>query len=127
MAPDGSIYAQAGNGVLYALDQATGSVQWTYGTPSASSFVVGPVVSSDGTVFLFSQTNSNSELCALDGKTGYLKWHSAQLENYIVPYATPALSDQGLLFTQQAVALYSDTVSLVALSAASGTIDQVYK
>lgn len=62
------IYLPGGNGVLEALDPATGESLWTYDTGESLASVP---VEADGVVLVASQSNS---LFAVDAETGAWKW-----------------------------------------------------
>ncbi|MBI4664679.1 MAG: PQQ-binding-like beta-propeller repeat protein [Verrucomicrobia bacterium] len=65
------VYINSADGKLYALDGATGLRLWTFPTGWESS---GPVVGTDGTVYVASYDSGAGKVLALDGCTGTKKW-----------------------------------------------------
>ena len=78
----GVVYAPCDDGVLYALDAATGTERWRFaGTALGDVTAVGPLV----------YVNDADVLRALDAATGQERWQAA------VPGGTSAVVDDGML------------------------------
>jgi outer membrane protein assembly factor BamB len=67
---DGVVYAGADDGVLYAVDAATGKERWRFA--SGSAIGAAPAIA-DGTIYI---GNKAGQLLALDAATGAVRWQT---------------------------------------------------
>jgi outer membrane protein assembly factor BamB len=84
-----TIYAAAGDGTLYALDQATGGLRWSYAT---DDWILATPALADGTLFVPSRSGV---LAALDARTGQVQWTQVFAGEL---FAAPLLHNQHLFF-----------------------------
>jgi polyvinyl alcohol dehydrogenase (cytochrome) len=100
---DGCVFVGSGGGVVYALDQSTGAVQWKRRLdapqPGFGGGLVGAPAVANRKVFVLVNETGGPYAVALDEGTGALLWRSAPVTTYPGSYtnASSALY-KGLLF-----------------------------
>jgi len=87
----GRLYVGGWNGTIYALDQATGRIEWRFETGGP---VKGGLAAEGGRVYAGSY---DGHVYALDARTGRLLWHASGdprlLGGHGTFYSTPAVAD----------------------------------
>ncbi|MDO8691126.1 MAG: PQQ-binding-like beta-propeller repeat protein [Dehalococcoidia bacterium] len=69
VASEGTVYVVSGYGHLYAIDTATGTIEWDYEPGRSFS---GPPVVANGIIYIAS--SYTDEISALDAQSGVLRW-----------------------------------------------------
>ena len=115
---EGNVYVGSQDGRLYALDR-DGSELWRFetqgpGVALSGSIFASPAIGADGTVYVGGLYDSN--LYALDSKTGNLKWQ-CRFESGGWPFASPVVAEDGTIYR---TLLYDS--SLYAIEPSQGTI-----
>jgi hypothetical protein len=107
----------SGSQGLCALRADTGTIQWTYGVPGAtsSSYPAAPPVVSEGTVFL-GACGTGCAYVALDEKTGRTLWKTTQLRGCLNNAIPPAVYHDVFYATIDSC----DDAAFIALNARSG-------
>ncbi|TDE35360.1 hypothetical protein E1295_36115 [Nonomuraea mesophila] len=105
----GVVHATSGDGTVYALDAATGTLRWRFRT--GGSLLVDHVVAG-GTVFA---ANTSGRLVALDAATGRMRWSRR------IDAMSDLVSATGRLYVWTRKSPFSTKAEVLALNAASGT------
>jgi hypothetical protein len=87
---DGTVYVGGGDGSVYALNAANGSVKWE--RPTGAAVYSSPAIGADGTVYIGSE---DYKVYALDGATGAVKWSYTTAGPVA---ASPAIGADGTVF-----------------------------
>ncbi|UTF53473.1 Ig-like domain-containing protein [Natronosalvus rutilus] len=96
---NGTVYVTSDDGYIYALDAATGGVEWSEPVAGSGSSLHSPVVE-DGVVYVDDTTwdSTDANLYALDATDGSTIWNTpANVDGYTG--ASPALANDTLFFT----------------------------
>jgi len=80
---------------VYALDEATGALKWSF--PTGGNLQSSPAIGSDGTVYVGSW---DKHVYALNGVTGALKW--TQVTGDLV-VSSPAIASDGSIYVDSSV------------------------
>jgi outer membrane protein assembly factor BamB len=67
----GVVYVGDDNGIMYAIDAATGTLRWKISTPGPGTSIVARPTVTGGTVYIGSE---NNDVYALDAATGAVRW-----------------------------------------------------
>ena len=100
---DGCVFVGSGGGVVYALDQATGAVQWKRSLdapqPGLGGAIVGAPAVANRKVYVLVDQTGGPYAVALDEGSGAVVWRSAPVTTYPGSYANAASAlYKGLLF-----------------------------
>ena len=100
---DGCVFVGSGGGVVYALDQSTGAVQWKRSLdvpqPGLGGAIVGAPAVANRKVFVLVNETGGPYAVALDQGSGSILWRSAPVTTYPDSYTNAASAlFKGLLF-----------------------------
>ena len=110
-ASNGTLYAGANDGYLYAIDALTGALAWRYKT---GVLVSEPPTAADGAVY---SRRTDGMLYAMDARSGELRWEYQAGESA----KTSPTVNEGVVFTG------SDDGSVHALDASTGSLIWRYR
>lgn len=103
---DGMVFASSNAMEYYAIDAATGDIEWTYEDPSAQEFIICSTIYKDGKLFLIDKFS----IVCVDAKTGHPIWEAYLGEEL---YVSPSYAD-GKLY------VVTDQRSVYVLNATNG-------
>jgi len=90
---NGLVYIGSNDSKVYAIEQATGAVQWSV-TLSSQSGLCSPSIGKDGTVYV---AMSNGPLYALNGTSGAIEWTFKDSQDGLT-VQSPAIGSDGTVY-----------------------------